>query len=60
MDLIFWFSFCLCQFVNLNELKPVPSSVHSWQCKKMLGKAPIQPSQSINTAGDTAAYVVAC
>lgn len=31
---VFWFSFSLALFVNLNKLKSMPSSVHSWQHKK--------------------------
>ncbi len=32
-----WFSFSLHLLINLNELKPMLSSVHGWQPKKRAG-----------------------
>ena len=48
---VFWFSFCLCLFVNLNGLRP-------WQaqctiCERRRGKEVVQPLERI-TSGATA------
>lgn len=46
---VFWFSFCLCLSVNLNDLEPTLSSVQSWQLER---RTPGHPGLWVTLWGD--------